>query len=62
MAALIAMTIIVTAAGVVFGAYIRICLAIRRDDRVKGTLRSDAPNQAAQSARDFVGISSSRWD
>jgi hypothetical protein len=62
MAALITISIIVAVAGVVFGAYLKICFAIRREDRKKGSLRLDAPNQSAQNARDFVGISSSKWD
>jgi hypothetical protein len=62
MAALITIALVVAVAGVVGGAYLKICFAIRRDDRVKGALRRDAPNQSAQSARDFVGISSSKWD
>ena len=62
MAALITIAIIVAVTGAVFGAFIKICLAIRRDDRTKWSLRRDAPSQAAQSARDLVGISNSRWD
>jgi len=62
MAALITIAFVVAAAGVVFGAYIKICLAIRREDRSKGSLRFDAPNQSAQTARAVVGITSSRWD
>ena len=62
MAALITISIIVAVAGVVFGAYLKICFAIRREDRKRGSLRLDAPNQSARSARDFVGISSSKWD
>ena len=61
-AALITIAIIVGIAGIVFGAYLRICFAIRREDRTKGSLRRDAPNQSAQSARALVGIDSSRWE
>lgn len=61
MAALITIAIVVTIGGAALGAFLKICFAIRRDDRIKGSLRLDAPNQSAQSARDFVGISSSRW-
>jgi hypothetical protein len=56
------MSIIVAVAGVLFGAYLKICFAIRQEDRTRGSLRLGAPNQSAQSARDFVGISSSKWD
>jgi hypothetical protein len=62
MASLVVITLVVALAGVVFGAYITICLAIIRDDRVKGALRFDPPNQSARSARDLVGLGSSRWD
>ena len=62
MAALITISIIVAMAGVVFGAYLKICFAIRREDRKRGALRLDAPNRSARRSRDFVGISSSKWD
>jgi hypothetical protein len=62
MAALITIALVIAGAGVVFGAFLRICCAIRREDRTKWSLRRDAPSQAAQSARDLVGISSSRWE
>jgi len=61
MAALMTIAIVGAVAAVVFGAYVKICFAIRREDRTKWSLRRDAPSQAAQSARDLVGISSSRW-
>jgi hypothetical protein len=48
--------------GACVGAYFKLCSAIRREDRIRGSLRLDAPNHSAQSARDLVGISSSRWD
>jgi hypothetical protein len=62
MASLIVITLVLTVAGILFGAYIKICFAIRREDRIKGSLRSDATSQSAQSARMLVGISGSRWD
>lgn len=61
MASLIIIALVTAAAGVVFGAYFKICFAIRREDRRKWSLRSEAPSQSAQSARSFVGISGSRW-
>lgn len=61
-ASLILIAIVVAVAGVLFGAFLKICFAIRREDRTKWSLRHDAPSQAAQSARDLVGISSSRWE
>jgi hypothetical protein len=51
---------VVTAAGVVFGAYVKVCSAIRREDRRKWSLRGNAPSQSTQSARNFVGISGSK--
>ncbi len=62
MAALITIALVVAAAGVVLGAFLKICSAIRREDRTKWSLRREAPNQSARSARDFVGISNSRWE
>jgi len=61
-AVLVLIAIIVAVAGVLFGAYIKICLAIRREDRVKWSLRSDAPTFSTQTARSLVGLRGSRWD
>jgi len=62
MAALITIAIVTAMAGVLLGAYVKICGAIRREDRRKGSLRFDAPSQSARSARNLVGISNSKWD
>lgn len=62
MAALIIIAIVVAVAAVAFGAYIRVCFAIRREDRTKGSLRHEARSQSARSARNLVGMSSSKWD
>jgi hypothetical protein len=62
MAALITVGIVMAMAGVLLGAYIKICLAIRREDRRKGSLRFDAPSQSARSARTLVGITSFKQD
>ena len=62
MAALITIAIVMAIAGVLLGAYIKICSAIRREDRMKGSLHFDAPSQSARSARSLVGISNSKWD
>jgi hypothetical protein len=62
MAALIIIAIVVAVAGIALGAYLKICFAIRRDDRTKWALRRDAPNKSSQSARALVGINNSRWD
>lgn len=60
MAVLIAMAVVVALAGIVSVVYLKICLAIRRDDRTKWALRRDAPDKSAQSARALVGIGNSR--
>jgi hypothetical protein len=62
MAVLITIAFVVALVGVVLGAYIKVCLAIRREDRRKWSLRSEARNQAARSARALVNLSGSRWD
>ena len=62
MAALITIAIVGAVAGIVGGAYLKVCFAIRRDDRKKWALRREAPNKSAQSARALVGINNSRWD
>lgn len=62
MATLITIAIPVVAVAIVFGAYVKICWAIRREDRRKWSLRSAPSSVSAQVARDLVGISSSRWD
>ena len=62
MAALIAISIIVTVAGAVFAAFLKICIAIRLEDGRRGSLRRAAPTRSAQSARALVGISNSRWN
>lgn len=60
MAVLITMAVVVALAGIASVAYLKVCLAIRRDDRTKWALRRDAPNKFTQSARALVGISNSR--
>jgi hypothetical protein len=60
-AALITLSIVIGIAGVLVGAYLRICFAIRREDRSKGSLRFDPPSPSTQTARSFVGMNSSRW-
>jgi hypothetical protein len=53
--------LVVTAAGVLLGAYITICCAIRWEDRIRGSLRLGATSHAARTARELVAMSSSRW-
>ena len=61
MATLIIIAIVLAGAGLLLGAYLKICSAIRREDRIKGSLRSDPPSRATRNARDVTAISSSRW-
>ena len=48
--------------GVFFGGFLMVSLAIRRDDHSLGSIRLDAPNHSARTARTLVGLSSSRWE
>ena len=48
--------------GVLFGGFLMISLAIRRDDHSLGSLRFDAPNHSARTARTLVGLSSFHWE
>lgn len=62
MAALVVLVLTAIAFGVLLGGFLMVSLAIRRDDHSLGSLRFDAPNHSARTARTLVGISSSRWD
>jgi hypothetical protein len=46
--------------GVLFGAFLVICHAIRREDG-SGTLNGGAPSWTAQSVRSMTGWHRSRW-
>lgn len=59
MASIMWITIGITVAyGIVFGAFLAISFAIRREDKV-GTLAGRAPNRACQSARHVAGFTGS---
>ena len=62
MASLIIIAVVVTVAGVMFGAYLGICFAIRQEDRRKWSLRSGPTTFSKQAARSFVGITGTRRD
>jgi hypothetical protein len=62
MAGLVVVTLVIIVMGACVGALLRISFAIRREDRSRGSLRLDAPNNSAQTARTLVGLTSSRWD
>lgn len=62
MASLVVLGVVTVIVGTCIGAFLKLSFAIRKEDRLRGSLRLDAPNHTAQSARSLVGISSSRWD
>jgi hypothetical protein len=62
MAGFVVVAIVMIIMGACIGAFLKLSLAIRREDRIRGSLRLDAPSQSAQTARALVGMSSSRWD
>jgi hypothetical protein len=59
MASLTVLAFVVLVTGALFGAFVRISLAIRREDRAR-TLRWDPPDRSAKSARLFVGYTRRR--
>ena len=61
MASLIIIAGVTIAFGVMFGAFLTISFAIRREDRNRGSLMSAAPGPSTRAARSLVGISMSRW-
>jgi hypothetical protein len=62
MAALVVVILVTIATGVFIGAFLFVSFVISRDDKSRGSLRFDAPNQSTRTARKLVGISSSRWE
>ena len=63
MAGFITVAIVMTVlTGIVLGAFLNLSRAIVREDRRKWALRSDATTASTKAARDFVGISGSRWE
>lgn len=62
MAGFVVLGIVMIIMGACIGAFLKLSFAIRREDRTRGSLRLEAPSNSAQTARDLVGISSSRWD
>jgi hypothetical protein len=59
---IVVLGLITIIAGACIGGFLKVSFAIRREDRTRGSLRLDAPSYSAKTARDLVGISSSRWD
>jgi hypothetical protein len=62
MVSLVVLGVLAVIVGTCIGAFLKLSFAIRREDRLRGSLRLDAPNHTARSARSLVGMSSSRWD
>jgi hypothetical protein len=62
MASLVVLGVITIIVGACIGAFLKLSFAIRREDRLRGSLRLGASNNSAQTARTMVGVSSSRWD
>jgi hypothetical protein len=62
MAVLIVIGIVLTIVGVVFGAYLTICFAIAREDRIKWSLRREASTRSARTARVLVSRTGSQRD
>jgi hypothetical protein len=60
---LILLGVVTIITGVCIGAFLKLSFAIRCEDRRRSrSLRFDAPSVSAKTARDLVGINSSRWD
>jgi hypothetical protein len=62
MASLVVLGVVTIIVGTCIGAFLKLSFAIRREDRRRGSLRSDAASNSARSARTLVSLSSSRWD
>jgi hypothetical protein len=62
MAAFAVLVVVTIFMGACIGAFLKLSFAIRREDRIRGSLRLDAPSFSAKTARALVGMSSSRWD
>jgi len=62
MAALITVAIPTIMAGGSLGLFLKLSLAIRREDRVRGSLRRGALSARDRRVRSLVGAHSSGWD
>jgi hypothetical protein len=62
MAALITIALVAMAFGIVFGAFLKLSSAIRREDRIRGSLRRRALDPRDRTVRSLVGAHSSGWD
>src|ERR1700728_2853969 len=57
MAGLVVLGLITIIVGGCMGAFLKLSLAIRREDRLRGSLRFDAQDHSAKAARTLVGMS-----
>ncbi len=62
MAGLVVLIPVAILGGACMGAFLRISAAIRWEDRRRGSLRRNAPDRSAETARALVGVNGSRWD
>ena len=62
MSGLVVLGVVTIIVGACIGAFLKLSAAIRREDRVRGSLRRGAPTSSARTARTLVSLSSSRWD
>ena len=60
MGPLVIILLVTTLFGILFGAFLTISFAIRREDRSHTSFDFDAPDASARAARSLVGMSSSR--
>jgi len=60
MAALVMIAVPLALAGILLGAFLKICVEIRREDR-SGSLAGRAPSRIAQSVRNVAGWRRARW-
>jgi len=61
-AVLITVAIPTIVAGGGLGLFLKLSLAIRREDRVRGSLRRGALSPRDRTVRSLVGVHSSGWD
>ena len=62
MAALVTTALAAMGFGAVFGAFLKLGSAIRREDRITGSLRRGALSPRDRTVRSVVGAHSSGWD
>jgi hypothetical protein len=60
MASAVVLVLIAIAFVVLFGGFLIVSFALRRDDRDLGSIQFDAPNHSARAVRSLVGMTASR--